>query len=283
MNDSHSAPTVVVGVDGSQAAAAAAVWAVAEAAARDIPLKLLYVVHRADLLGRPGEDVGSEADQLAAARTALADARHAAEATGTPVKIETEVVRGNPLATLIDRSRSAAMLCVGAVGMAHACHRAGSTAAALAGSARCPVAVIHHPDSLRPENTGHIVAEVDAFPGSWPDNNAVLGWAMAEARLRRAPLRVITLYDSQPDGTADDSSAPDQLTHRIGHWTRQYPDVAVESVAVHGDVAGYLADWLAQEAASIQLFVSGTRDRRSLGWADNAGGCSVLTVGGSRP
>jgi nucleotide-binding universal stress UspA family protein len=43
----HSAPTVVVGVDGSKAAIDAARWAVHEAVRRDIPLRLVYVIEPA--------------------------------------------------------------------------------------------------------------------------------------------------------------------------------------------------------------------------------------------
>ncbi|HEU4360067.1 MAG TPA: universal stress protein [Mycobacterium sp.] len=266
MHDSHPVPAVVVGIDGSQAALSAAVWAAGEAADRGIPLKLVYVIYDADL---PGAEIGCDTDrggdQLAAAHAALADARRAVQATETPANVETEVRWGNPLATLIELSRSAAMVCVGAIGIEHACHRAGSTAAALAGSAGCPVAVIRGSDLGRRAETGHIVVEVDASP----DNNVVLRWALAEAKLRRAPLRVIT---------ADQTAQPSRL---IDRWAPRYPDVLVESVAVSGGVTEYLAACLAEEGESIRLFVSGTRDRRSLGWPGDAGGCSVLTVAGT--
>lgn len=222
MNQVRTPPAVVVGIDGSPAACSAAVWAAGEAAERNLPLKLVYVIHAAG-------DPADPPDPEAAARHALDEAREAVRATAR-VHVETESPHGNPLATLIELSHSAAMVAVGSVGVAHTCHRAGSTAAALAGSAGCPVAVIRTPGPG--QRGGPIVAEVDASP----DNRAVLGWATAEAELRHAPLRMVT---------ADD-----------------------------------VEDYLSKHAESIQLFVSGTRDRRSLGWAGNTGGCSVLTVGG---
>lgn len=263
MRDSHPVPTVVVGIDGSQAALSAAGWAAGEAASRGIPVKLVYVIHNADL---PGTDISRDTDQLATARAALSDAHRAVQATEMPVNVETEVLWGNPLATLIELSRSAAMLCVGSIGIEHSCHRAGSTAAALAGSAGCPVAVIRRSDARQRTETGYIVVEVDASP----DNNVVLRWALAEAELRRVPLRVIT---------ADQTAQPSRL---IDHWAPRYPDVLVESVTAPDGVTEYLAACLAEEAESIQLFVSGTRDRRSLGWSGDASGCSVLTVAGTR-
>ncbi|BBX21681.1 universal stress protein [Mycolicibacter terrae] len=253
MGDRKSTHAVVVGIDGSPAARSAAIWAAGEAADRNLPLKLVYVIHHAG-------DPADPPDPQAAASSALSQARQAVQ-TSTGVQAETESLHGNPLATLIELSHSAAMVAVGSVGVAHTCHRAGSTAAALAGSAGCPVAVIRSPDARGPG--GAIVAEVDASP----DNRAVLGWAMAEAKLRRAPLRMVT--------------SDEQVRRRLDDWAQRHPDLAIDAITA-GDVAGYLAACLAEEAESIQLFVSGTRDRRSLGWAGGTGGCSVLTVGGSQ-
>ena len=39
-----SAPSVVVGIDGSRTALDAALWAVDEAVSRDIPLRLVYAI-----------------------------------------------------------------------------------------------------------------------------------------------------------------------------------------------------------------------------------------------
>ena len=43
MFESHSPKSVVIGVDGSQAAVRAALWAADEVAGADIPLRLLYI------------------------------------------------------------------------------------------------------------------------------------------------------------------------------------------------------------------------------------------------
>lgn len=248
MSDQKSTHAVVVGIDGSPAARSAAVWAAGEAADRRLPLKLVYVIHSADEPSDPP-------DPQAAASSALSQAREAVQAA-TGVQVETVALCGNPLATLIELSHSAVMIAVGSVGVAHSCHRAGSTAAALAGSAACPVAVIRSPDAG--QHTGPIVAEVDASP----DNRTVLGWAMAEAKLRHAALRVV----------ASDA----QVRSRLDDWARRHPDLPVDAVT-----AGDVDEYLAANAESIQLFISGTRDRRSLGWAGSTGGCSVLTVGGA--
>ena len=102
----HSAPTVVVGVDGSKAATDAARWAVDEAVSRDMPLRLVYVIEPSHFPG-----AATHEGRLAAARSALYDAQRAVEATGKPVKVETEILTGKPLTKLMEESRSAAMIC----------------------------------------------------------------------------------------------------------------------------------------------------------------------------
>jgi nucleotide-binding universal stress UspA family protein len=264
MRDLPSTPSVVVGVDGSSAARNAAVWAVDEAVSRDIPLRLLSVIDPTDLCSADTDRI-----QFASARAALYDAQRAVEATGKPVKVETEVVVGKPLRELIKQSRSAEMVCVGSIGVKHAYRGVGLVAAGLPERAQCPVAVIRQPArrSANPE-PGNIVAE--------GDDGVLLRHAFEEAHLRRAPLRVVASWRAEaPDDVSDESRLVQaNLNRRIAAWRRRYPDVDVEPVAVHGSICRYLRE----NAESIQLFVSGARGRVcELGKPDNAG-CSVLTV-----
>ncbi len=266
MDDFQSVPSVVVGVDGSRAATQAALWAVDEAVSRDIPLRLIYAIDPADLCG-----AGLDQRQFAAARTARYDAQRAVEVSGQPVKIETEVTVGTPLAALARESRSAVMLCVGSLGIKHACRGTGIVAAALPQLARCPVAVIE--PAHRPPVTavlGRIVVEVD--------NGVVLRHAFEEARLRDAPLRAVASSRAAvPDDAAEAYRWPRaQLNRRIAAWSRLYPDVVVESLVVHGSVCGYLAS----NAESVQLFVTGARGR-SCHRRPGFSGWSILTVGGN--
>ncbi|WP_343708584.1 universal stress protein [Mycobacterium sp.] len=234
----------MVGIDGSKAARHAAVWAVQEAVGREIPLRLLCFIDPADLCG-----ADTEHSQFAAARAALHDAQRAVEATGEPVKIETEVVVGKPLAELVEQARSAAMVCVGSIGIKHVCHGTSSVAAALPGLALCPVAVIRRPAgrSTTPQ-VGSIVVEVD--------NAVVLQHAFDEARLRAAPVRAVSARRANVADDIDGISrrAQARLNRRIARWTRLYPDVPVEPIAIRGSVCRYLA----ADAKSVELFVTGT-------------------------
>jgi len=263
MRDIYPAPSIVVGVDGSRAATHAALWAVDEAISRDIPVRLVYVI---DPLTPP--DPGAHNTRLNAAQAALHDAHRAVDATGQPVKVESEILWGRPLTKLLEESRSAAMICVGSIGINHACHGGGSTAAALAAATACPVAVIRRPParSAAPQ-VSTVIAQVD--------NGMVLRHAFEEAKLRGATLRAIAVSRAEvPDDTGDGNRlAQAQLRRRLARWTLLYPDVPVESAVVQGSVDEYLA---ANDEAD-QLFVTDTHTCRDLCGAYNAGR-SVLAI-----
>ncbi len=276
-------PAVVVGIDRSRAATAAVVWAIDEAASRDVPLRLVAVAEP-----DAAEETG---DRLAEAELALREAVAAAEAAttgrdGSPVRIETEVVTGSPTQTLLDASRTASMVCVGAVGVRYSeHHRVGSTASALVASARCPVAVIRRRQLPPPEQPGWVVVELDETP----DSAAVLQFGVAEARLRSAPLRVLGAWRSRYTDVHDSHAVSDgnrmvraQLDRRLSEWKRRYPDLDVRPVAVHGSVLNFLA----RNAADIQLVVVGARNTSAVAELLGPSGlaalrnteCSVLVV-----
>lgn len=269
-------PTVVVGVDGSPAATRAAVWAVDEAVSRNIPLRLVGIAEPLDVGGDPAAPAG-EAVRAAAA---------AVQATGRAVKLETEVVAGAPTLTLLEESRSAAMVCVGAVGLRHLeHHRIGSTATALVASAHCPVAVVRCSDRSADGGEGWVVVDLD----DTPDSAAVLQFGVEEARLRGAPLRVLGAWQSRYTDVHDSRAVADgnrmvraQLDRRLAQWKHNYPDLDVRPVAVHGSVL----NWLARHSADIQLVVLGARNATAVAELLGPNGlaalhdtdCSVLVV-----
>lgn len=74
-----SPPAVIVGVDGSDSATAAALWAVDEAASRDVPVRLVHAV-------TPSPDSSQiTADALDHAGTIVHSAVIAVERSGKPV------------------------------------------------------------------------------------------------------------------------------------------------------------------------------------------------------
>ncbi len=252
MQEPATPQSIVVGIDGSKAAIRAALWAVDEALSRDAALRLLCA---------SAQDDNSETGQ-ASAELAIRHALTAIEALSKPVKIETEVTHGPAIGSLISASASAAMLCVGAVGLRHfRAGRVGSTAAALAVSARCPVAIIRGHDDHLHRPADWVVVEVDGSP----NNGVLLGAALEEARLRDAAIRAIICRRTAPgDKEAADPEgnrrALADLDRRLAQWKRRYPDLRVESMVVHGSLLQYLA----YNHRSVRLVIVGTHNRQQL-------------------
>lgn len=261
MQDRNSpSPAVVVGIDGSRSAIDAALWAVDEAVSRDIPLRLVYAI---DPTCSDSTDPQNAARELAKADIAVRHAFTAVEATDKPVKIEVEILQERPIRALLTAARSAALLCVGAVGLKHCSQgRIGSTAAAVASSTHCPVAIVRGHDPVHRHHQW-VVAEVDATTGS----DGVLRRAMEEAQLRNAPLRVLTAWQSRftdiHDGNAvanGNRLARAQLDRRLAHWKKRYPDIDVRAAAVNGSTLNFLA----KNSSSIQLLVVGHERREGV-------------------
>ena len=228
MSKGYPAPVIAVGIDGSRVATHAAVWAIDEAVSRDIPLRLVYVIDTRDASGERACDT-----RLAVARAALADAHRAVEAVGEAVKVETDILWGKTVSTLIEESRSAVMICVGQIGLNHACRGGPSVASSLVRAALCPVAVIRQSASgPAAHHGGSVVVEVN--------NGTVLRHAFEEARLRRATLRVVSTSSGAHDGALGNPTARAQLERQLARWTRLYPDVHTEPAIADGTVDRYL-------------------------------------------
>jgi nucleotide-binding universal stress UspA family protein len=248
MHRSHlSSECVVVGIDGSRSAVQAALWAVDEAVDRDMPLRLVYVIDSSE------SDAAEAAAERAVAQNAIGNAFAVIESTRRPVKIETEIVHNHPTAALLGESRSAAMVCVGSTGLKHTVHgRIGSTASALVASAHCPVAVA--PISAVQTPDGCVLALLDESSQS----SSVLELAVAEARLRGAPLRVLTTWPPQGSGVhdVDDAKAASaRLERHLAPWRRSHPTVDIKAISGHDSVINYL-EYLHRNAEPVQLLVA---------------------------
>ncbi len=247
MRDSGSASSVVVGIDGSRWAIEAALWAVDEAVGRDIPLRLVCAIDTVTA------GLGRAAHELANAETAIRYAVTAVESTGKPAKIEVQIVQRRPVSALLAVSRSAAMICVGSTGLHHATRgRVGSTAAALAASAHCPVAVVHRPATRTRCRPNLVIAVVNRFP----DGDAIVERGIEEAMLRAAPLRIMTArlpQSADRRGTDGRHQTSAELSRRLTRWRRRYPDL---DIAADGTDCGVLS-FLKSNAESVQLVVVG--------------------------
>ena len=170
----------------------------------------------------------------------------AVEATGTQVKIETEVLWGTVKTVLIDESRNATMICLGSMGIgAIAGKLIGSTAATLAKESRCPVAIIRAPHRPHAGRAGWIVAVVE----NRADNESVIEHAMAEARLRKAPVLAVGVWQEE--------LREDILNRLIDTRKQLFPDVHVYPVASRAGIAQFLSE---NKDQSVQLAVVGSAD-----------------------
>lgn len=188
---------VVVGIDGSAGALAAARWAVAETIERDALLRLVCVI---DL------DAPSRGDDVHRAEHALSRAVSMVTCDEGRPRVQTATRRGRPDRVLVEESHGAAMICVGPGGRGWRTP-IGSTAAALAQSATCPVAIIR--ENLTGPDAGEAVIAV--VLNDDPGNDELVHQAMREGRLRHATVR--------------------QIDQRCASWVRRYPDVHVETIA----------------------------------------------------
>jgi nucleotide-binding universal stress UspA family protein len=267
MNHPQATARIVVGIDGSEAAINAAKWAITEAISRNVPLRLIHAIP-----GRADDAAGDQSMELGYAQASLRDADAALQATGKPVKVECDVVRGSPEGILIDESGDAEMVCVGSVGIGRIARKLlGSTADAVARKARCPVAIVRSggPNA----EPGWVAVVVDDSPG----NDAVLEHGFREARLRRAPILALGVWRW---GLGEIPYR--QLEQRLGPWASRYPEVHVMPAAARRGPA----EFLARTQESVQLTVVGSEDgdkvARMVGPAgphlSGPAGCSVLVV-----
>jgi len=154
----------------------------------------------------------------------LQDAYVAVEAMEIPVKIELDTVCGNPGTVLLEESRSAALLCVGAP-KANPHGPYDSLALNMAACAHCTVAVVPATEASVGQRHSRVVTVLE------PSNidYDVLQRAMEESELRGLALHIVM--------TAPSTGAVDEL---LISWTQTYPhiDLHVE----HADLLRYLSE-----------------------------------------
>jgi nucleotide-binding universal stress UspA family protein len=244
--------SVVVGIDGSQAAIRAALWAVDEVAGTDIPLRLLYIRESSPTASR-----SETRTAMVTAEEAVYEAYNAIDALGKPVKVEMEIVEGRPVPALIYASESTPLLCIGNTGAGRSSPAGfGSTATTLVHATHCSVAVVRGDHNEELAKDRWIVAHV---AGSVDDNDA-LEFAFEEANRRNAPLVVTTAWRSGFEDLQDDRVINDHerrthaiLDRYIALWRPHYPAVRVRTVAAYNTFLNYLAE----HAKTIQLVVVG--------------------------
>jgi nucleotide-binding universal stress UspA family protein len=264
---------IVVGVDGSEHAAAALRWATAIAERRGWSVVALLAwdtldQHDPGRVRQHRPDYGPD-DAEAALEAYVTDALGADRAK--------DVVRaptvGAPAPTLIAASADAAMLVLGPRGMGVGLTAVlGSVSLYCTQWARCPVAVIHDLEAVE-LTSRRIVVGVDGSGGS----RRALEWAVDEARLTGAEVDVVHAWHLPYVG-AQPYTLTMVATDEMEDAARRVLDHGVEGVDSRGLalplepilVEGGASHWLLESAKGADLVVVGSRGR---------GGFSGLLLG----
>ncbi len=251
--------TVVVGVDGSSNARVALDAAVEEARSRGAPLKLVSaytapVVRRRSVSAEYQKVRRREADDVAE--------EAAAHARGAGIEVTTDVRAGDPSSVLLEESRTASLLVVGARGRGGVLGRLlGSVAASLPAHAACPVLVVpQHTeravDGLE-DFRGRVVVGVDGTGATGP----ALSAAADTARRRKLPLAIVAVagagFTRSPADKADGgaSAARDVLASCRDGVHSTHPGLDVTAHLREGTAANVLA----QISTAAEMLVVGAR------------------------
>jgi nucleotide-binding universal stress UspA family protein len=251
--------SVVVGVDGSDHADRAVVWAARQAVLEHRPLTLL---HGFNPIGRTtwgaltleGPDRYELLHVLRRdARTMLEDALTLAQKTEPELEVHPVLVDADARTALVDASRTARLLVLGSRGRGSVSGLLlGSVSVAVAQLALCP-AVVCRP--RRPGTRTHgVLVGADGSAASLP----VIEFAFHQASLRGVPLTVMhCFWEIVAAGRPTDAPSDMHLllAESVAGFADSYPDVEVHLEPARGLVDQVLAN----QALTTELLVVGRR------------------------
>lgn len=260
--------TIVVGYDGSQDSHSALEFAAGEAAARDVPLRLVHAF--TPPMGGAGLGYGTilPADALETMRDGIAVRLEAdAEAIGARfpgVEIDTRVVVGNSAAALLDESSDAALLVVGSRGLGgFRGMLLGSTGIQVASHAPCPAVIVRGSASV---DARSVVVGLDGSELS----QAALAWAFDYASRHGMVLHAVHAWTlpsfdllAAPAGPApaDEATIMEEeqrsAAESLAGFAERYPDVEVRETVVRESPVKALLE----AAKDASLLVVGTHGR----------------------
>ena len=249
---------VVVGVDSTPESRPALTWAIEEATRRKRPLHLLHARARQD----GPVPAGPGADGADPVRTVVETALVRVRTVAPDLEVTTQVSDESPATALVAASGSALCVVVGSRGRgALAGAVLGTTSAEVAVNAACPVVVVRRLGEVEPERP-RVVVGTD---GSGLSTEAI-GYAFAQASLRRVPLTVVHTCPERSSGSyvapwlSDDPAARVAVeqaatAQEVTGWSEQYPDVRVRRHVLRGDPVKALVD----HSRGAELLVVGSR------------------------
>jgi nucleotide-binding universal stress UspA family protein len=224
VDEDIDAREVVVGVDGSECALGAVRWAAHEAARLGAPLR---IVHAAPYLGRRAA-AGEPSPEMPRARQIIGAAFTVARHAEHDLPVTTDVVPGEPIATLLGAGAAGQLIVLGSstTGAADEMVLA-SVALRIAARSIQPIVVVPR------QRTGvggdrPVVAVLGI--GEADDDAAVAEFAAAAAERMGTALQVLQTR-APGHGAGSWADDPDQ-------WRERYPDLEVSASALPGASAG---------------------------------------------
>lgn len=253
---------VVVGVDGATHTRDALDWAIEEAVRERCGIKLVH--GRAVPVQGPHIEPLMEASDVVARRI-LHDAERRIHGVSPSTPVTTATGIGSPGMLLVDASRDARLVVVGARGRGTvATAFLGSTSVDVTARAHCPVVVVRELPATTSAPSGVVVGS----DGSELSTTAI-GEAFREADSRGAPLTVVhtwaleladtgmTMLESDEAWTRIAESERALAAQSVAGWADKYPDVPVR-IEVHN---AHPVEVLAEQSRDAELLVVGSRGR----------------------
>jgi nucleotide-binding universal stress UspA family protein len=258
---------IVVGIDDSPGSDAALRWAIDDAGARKVPVRVVHAYHWeyartqiSEYVDTPGTDLYTS---VRTAKGLIAKAIDRARELDATVEIRGDAVDGDAAQVLIGESHYANTLVLGSRHLkAFGSAVLGSVGATAAARSECPAVVVRGPAGLPDEGAG-VVVGVDGTEAA----ETVLGFGFDHASQHRVPLRAVLCW--HPDALAAmswraDPPAPARaeawLSEALGGWREKYPDVVVHAEVIRAHpVAGLVSASTAQ-----YLLVVGNHGRHAV-------------------
>lgn len=261
---------VVVGTDGSPSSWVAVRWAAREATMRHVTLTVVHVAPSlsvaASTLVWPAGRVPDEVLEIQEneARRVIADAIKVVEDStagdGRP-EINSELLFGGPVPTLVDLSKEAQLLVVGHRGRTGQHRRLlGSVSTGLIHHAHCPVAVIHNDVPSAQSSQLPVLVGIDGSRAS----ELATAIAFDEASRRGVELVALHVWSDADmssifsmEWSALQSAAKKTVAESLAVWQERYPEVTVNLLVEFEHPARHLLD----HAERAQLVVVGSHGR----------------------
>jgi nucleotide-binding universal stress UspA family protein len=252
---------VVVGIDGTDDGARAALFGADEALARGCALRLAYAYHTSTALN-PMLPVYGIDNLRECGERAVSAARAQVVEHAPNLRVTSAVVQGSPNAVLVEASAKACLVVVGRRAL-NGLERVftGSTSTAVAARSKCPVVVV--PAEWRPgEAQQLVVVGVDGSPRSQAavalafESAARLGASLFAVQVWEMPNWWATDGHDRTEGIAAWTQRAElMLAEDLAGWKEEYPDVHVVKVFERS----HPAEALVRRSNGAALLVMGAR------------------------